>query len=353
MAKNIVIFSDGTGQDGGEGYSTNVYKLFNMIENRTNNQIAFYDRGLGTGWRKISGNAFGVGISKNVRDCYQFLFENFQADDRVFLFGFSRGAFTVRSLSGFVDLIGILPKSRPELIKKAYKIYKMKDRTEKERKKKNDKLTQFKNAHHPMNCTIEFIGVWDTVRALGVPFKALEIINPFKNKFHNAKLCKNVLCGCHALSIDDERRVFHPTLWDEKNKDDRQEISQVWFAGVHTDVGGGYPEPGLSDITLKWMVAKAEAKKLLIYPKHEIVIDPNPNDKMHNPFKKWGRMYRRKVRNCDALTTKPVIHPSVLERDLDDKNKPGSKYKPWILSSEYDIEPQPVTAAAEKETVHE
>ena len=110
MSKNIVVFSDGTGQEGGEGNNTNVYNLFNMVEDRTASQVAFYDRGLGTGWRKITGNGAGVGISENIIDCYEFIFENYQAGDKIYLFGFSRGAFTVRSLSGFINLFGILPK---------------------------------------------------------------------------------------------------------------------------------------------------------------------------------------------------------------------------------------------------
>ncbi len=124
MSKNIVIFSDGTGQDGGTKHNTNVYKLFEMLEHRTSRQVAFYDRGLGTGMRKISGNVFGGGMSHNIRECYQFIFDHFEAGDQIFLFGFSRGAATVRSLSSFIHYFGILPKSRPELIKKAYNIYK-------------------------------------------------------------------------------------------------------------------------------------------------------------------------------------------------------------------------------------
>ena len=122
MPKNIIVFSDGTGQEGGKGNNTNVYKLFNMIEDRTENQVSFYDRGLGTGWRKITGNVGGMGISKNIRECYEFIFENYQAGDNIYLFGFSRGATTVRSLSAFIHLFGILPKSRPELIKDLMKL---------------------------------------------------------------------------------------------------------------------------------------------------------------------------------------------------------------------------------------
>ena len=121
--KNIVVFSDGTGQDGGQGHNTNVYKLFNLILDRSAEQISFYDKGLGTGWRKASGNILGRGFAKNVRECYEFIFQNYQRGDNIFLFGFSRGAATVRSLSGFIHNFGILPRSRIEHIKRAWKIY--------------------------------------------------------------------------------------------------------------------------------------------------------------------------------------------------------------------------------------
>jgi uncharacterized protein (DUF2235 family) len=174
MPKNIVIFSDGTGQEGGKGNNTNVYKLFNMVEDRTSRQIAFYDRGLGTGWRKITGNGAGMGISKNIKECYEFIFANYEAGDQIYLFGFSRGAATVRSLSGFIDMFGILPKSRPELIKKAWKIYKIKagkkeKKKEKQEWRRNVKAKQFVEKHHTMWCKIKFVGVWDTVAALGIP----------------------------------------------------------------------------------------------------------------------------------------------------------------------------------------
>jgi len=120
MAKNIVVFSDGTGQKGGRGANTNVYKLYNMVEDRTADQIAFYDPGLGTNWRKLTGYIAGAGISKNVLQCYEFIFENYEIDDQIYLFGFSRGATTVRSLSNFIHLFGILPKARKDLIKKAW-----------------------------------------------------------------------------------------------------------------------------------------------------------------------------------------------------------------------------------------
>ena len=223
MSKNIVVFSDGTAKEGGQGPNTNDYKLFNMIEDRTWDQIAFYDRGLGTGLRKFTGSAFGVGISKNIRECYEFIFENYQSRDQIYLFGFSRGAFTVRSLSGFLDLFGILPKSRKELFDEAYQIYKIRDQ---DRRKARAKV--FLSRHHTMRCEIKFLGVWDTVGAQGlpVPVKFLDGWGPFKHNFHNTTLADNVKHGCHALSIDDERLAFHPTLWQQNPL-----VEQVWFPG--------------------------------------------------------------------------------------------------------------------------
>ena len=339
MSKNIVILSDGTGQEGGKGQNTNVYKLFNMIEDRTPHQIAFYDRGLGTGFRKLSGSAFGVGISKNIRECYEFLFENYQAGDKVFLFGFSRGAFTVRSLSGFVNLFGILPKSRHELIKQAYKIYMMDDRAKREVVAK-----EFLSRHHTMKCPIEFIGVWDTVGALGIPFKALDLVNPFKHGFHDTQLARNVVYGCHALAINDERRTFHPTLWDERDDFTKQRVEQVWFIGMHTDVGGGYAEQGLSDIALEWMVKKATATRrgLKIYPRHNVDIHSDANGDMDDS--RGGvlsRLYRQKVRELTECIKTPVIHQSVLDRTLDEHNEQGNGYSPWIMKHKNNSKVEP------------
>ena len=135
MSKNLIIFSDGTGQEGGAGFNTNIYKLFNVVTDRTIDQIIFYDPGIGSKsgkigllgkiWNKLS-QAVGFGVNRNILQCYRFLFENYEAGDKIFLFGFSRGAATVRSLSAMIHLFGVLPKSRPELIDRAFRIYKTK-----------------------------------------------------------------------------------------------------------------------------------------------------------------------------------------------------------------------------------
>ena len=337
MPKNIVIFSDGTGQEGGEGNNTNVYKLFNMIVDRSPEQIGFYDRGLGTGWRKFTGSVAGAGMSRNIRECYQFLFENFCAGDQIYLFGFSRGAATVRSLSGFIHMFGILPKSRPELIKKAYRIYKS-HRTNREQRAK-----EFLSRHHTMWTRVKFLGVWDTVAALGVPFRTMDVILDwlpgFEHKFHNFELSECVEHARQALAIDDERKTFHPLFWDQKIRE-YQTMKQVWFCGMHTDVGGGYAEAALSDIALDWMVREAVQQGLLIYPRHEIKTKPDANGHMHDSRSGFpGSIFRKETRSWPTgRTDKPVIHTSVKERTKSRHNADEPPYNPWILELDPEVE---------------
>jgi uncharacterized protein (DUF2235 family) len=342
LSKNIVVFSDGTGQEGGKGNNTNVYKLFNLIEDRTENQISFYDRGLGTGWRKITGNISGMGISQNIYECYRFIFENYMAGDNIFLFGFSRGATTVRSLSSFIHYFGILPKSRPELIRKAYKIYKIED--DKERKERADDLVARNHNHWTK---IKFLGVWDTVAALGVPIKSLDFlldwIPIFRHKFHNLTLSESVEHARQALAIDDERLTFHPKIWDREVRT-YQTMKQVWFSGMHTDVGGGYKEEELSDVPLIWLVEEAKKFGLKIYPKHKVSTHPDADGYMHNSRKGFpGFLFRKKERTWNSETHgSPVIHESALLRKLNKENKqPPPAYKPWIFNLEHDVEPWP------------
>lgn len=339
MPKNIVVFSDGTGQEGGEGNNTNVYKLFNMIDDRSAKQAAFYDAGLGTGWRKFTGNVAGAGISKNILECYEFIFEHFESGDRIFLMGFSRGAATVRSLSSFIHYFGILPKSRPELIERAYKIYKIDDADE-----RKAKAGEFVDRHHNMWTRIKFLGCYDTVAALGSPIEAvstlLNSIPGLQHKFHNFTLSESVENAYQALAIDEERKTFHPILWDAQAKD-YQKIRQVWFAGMHTDVGGGYEEQDLSDIPLAWMTQRAVDHGLLLYPHPKVEIRQDADGHMHDSRgSAITKLYRREARSWPpGRSDKPVIHESVLKRKKNRANEGNPPYRPWIVNLDHEVEP--------------
>lgn len=382
MSKNIIILSDGTGQEGGKGHDTNVYKLLRILEDRTERQVVFYDQGLGTDWRKFSGNVAGAGFTENILQCYQFIYENYNAGDKIFLFGFSRGAATVRSLANFIHYFGVLPKSRPELIQRAYGLYKIgreeRDGGDAEQTKEtpveqapenlteqglqnimdlgdafvrgtslNEKAEKFVHQHPNQWASIEFLGVWDTVPALGVPGAVIDTfvnyIPGWKHRYHDFTLHPSVKNAYHALSIDDDRKWFHPTIWDSYNEK-YQKVEQVWFSGSHTDVGGGFREPGLSDIVLEWMLQKAVAHGIKLYLRStkywNFCIAPDPTDEFHPPRAGAGKVYPGKHRSWPKSAQEtfgvPTIHASVLER-----NKRVKEYDPWILKEfpEYEIEP--------------
>lgn len=397
MSKNIVVLSDGTGQDGGRGHDSNIYKLYRMLEDRTENQIVYYDQGLGTDWRRVSGNAFGVGFSQNIVQLYRFIFENYNAGDKIFLFGFSRGAATVRSLASFIHYFGILSKSRSILIRRAYKLYgtglqpgtqgdevvseedtkeliqKLVDRGNQIindtsyqiyrtlRKDLSERANQFTIAHPSMWAEIEFLGVWDTVPALGVvPLAGLNLfldrIPWWKHSFHDFALHRSVRNAYQALSIDDDREWFLPTIWNQYGDKDKQKIKQVWFSGSHTDVGGGYAEAGLSDIALEWMTQKAVSHGLKLYlgsrKYWNFCIAPDATDLFHPPRSGFGRVFkagkRDKVWDKKAAVNfgPPVIHESVLERARQDPN-----YRPWILKN-YGNYPDPEKWLQENQEKH-
>lgn len=373
MPKNIVVLSDGTGQEGGKGRDTNVYKVFRMLEDRTERQIVFYDQGIGTDQYKIAGSVAGAGFTENILQCYQFIYENYNAGDKIFLFGFSRGAATVRSLANFIHYFGVLPKSRPELIKQAYGIYKGGREDEDTSSIKapqnlaeqgmqslaelrdtitrgtplSEKAERFVHEHPNQWASIEFLGVWDTVPALGLPGAVIDTfvnyIPGWRHRYHDFALHPSVKNAHQALSIDDDRKWFQPTIWDTYNKE-YQEVEQVWFSGSHTDVGGGFREPGLSDIVLEWMVQKAVEHGLKLYLASRkywnFCIAPDPTDEWHPPRAGAGRIYPGKQRtwpeSAQKNIGKPRIHASVLKRV---ENVEG--YDPWILKEfpEHEIEP--------------
>ncbi|MEM7428669.1 MAG: DUF2235 domain-containing protein [Pseudomonadota bacterium] len=301
MGRKLLLFSDGTGNQGGTTPDSNVYKLYNAIDihcheeidafgNKKDKadihdqQITFYDKGVGTSsnkyFRAITG-AVGLGFGQNVRDLYYFLASTYKVHDNgdhdeIYIFGFSRGAATVRAFSGMLADCGLVPRN---------------DLTEKQLEDKVDEIFDLYKRKKPQKekypvPKIKFIGVWDTVSALGTPQKAnapgfimkalnglfylvghaMDKVKP--HLFYNYELTPNVEYGYHALAIDDERTSFHPKVWDENSDDAKDcEVEQVWFAGMHSNVGGGYPRAGLSNVAFYWMLNKLQEKAPLVFDK--------------------------------------------------------------------------------------
>ncbi len=269
--KNIVICCDGTGNEFGD-CNSNVVKLYSTLV-QDENQIAYYCPGVGTmgapnargrvgkQWSKMSGLAFGVGLLDDVGDAYRYLMENFKDGDLVYLFGFSRGAYTARALAGLLYGFGLLCPGNEQLIPYILRMYSQRSR---EAKGKEESVIdplwkRFKWAYSHRNFTsVHFVGVWDTVSSIGWIYDP--IVLPF------AGVNPIIRTGRQALSLDERRCMFKPRIWRETDRD--QDIKQVWFRGVHSDVGGSYEEKcsGHAEIALEWMMVEAREKGLMIDP---------------------------------------------------------------------------------------
>ena len=342
MPKNIIVCSDGTGNTAMKGRGTNVFKMFEAIDlngHRTDPsldpQVAFYDDGVGTETflpLKLLGGAFGFGLAKNVRYLYMDLVRVYDPGDRIYLFGFSRGAFTVRTLAGLIAKCGILDREKlpttdalRKMVGNAYSTYRRSYRTWLGQmlhapQRDMDAMADFKNAHSiPGDVRIRFIGVWDTVDAVGGPFHTSDFINAVihRFKFPDRRLSDQVDWAVQALSIDEARAAFQPVLWEAKPN-----IEQVWFAGVHSNVGGGYPKQGMSLVPLDWIMQKAQEHdlRMLADDRKYYWEHGNMDDKLYDSRAGLGVFYRWQPRNMQKLCEQqqaampPAIHLSVLER---------------------------------------
>jgi len=410
-SRNIVLLSDGTGNSSVSPTKSNVWRVYQALDlgphaDGDYKQIAFYDDGVGTsGFRPLMllGGAFGWGLSRNVRQLYENLCRHYQCGDRIYIFGFSRGAFTARVLAHFISTCGILDRSKPapnggdlgmdadrglkKGVKQAYKSY---------RRGYWDKasalLKLWSKIFRPIRDTvwgtvlprdqfrekfshakpgtgeklIEFIGVWDTVDAVGMPIDELSILldkGLYPYKFPDQKFSGDVALGCHALAIDDERQTFHPLLWDERVSDEPgvgnpSRIKQVWFTGMHSNVGGSYPEDNLAYIALDWMIDEAKASnggQGLSFNAEDLTAikqKAQPLGKMYDSRRGAAVYYRYKPRNIADLSghgesgadrknarnlqvyvERPKVHHSVLDRIIDSK----VGYAPTGLPKVFDV----------------
>ena len=278
--KRIILCFDGTWNNPSD--HTNVYHFYQSVEkDEQKQQVAEYFNGVGNHVHdRIRGGIFGEGISDKVKKGYAYLIQQYELGDEIFLVGFSRGAYTARSLVGLIRKAGLLSRAKIEkpyhLIKDAYELYRLRDPgpdtddAQAFRKQYSYYDVSKEGTGDPLDTNpvkIKFLGVWDTVGSLGIPISVLsscgytiEEIEKIKSKqFHDVKLSGLVENAFHALAVDEHRRDYDATLWDSKVKPG-QHVEQVWFVGAHTDVGGGGGDnhyDTLNRIALEWMQKKA------------------------------------------------------------------------------------------------
>lgn len=261
MSKKIVICCDGTDNQF-SGWQTNVVRLFKCARHMPGQQVTYYDPGVGTmaaaglygelakRTSVLLGLAFGFGFTQNIEDAYEFLMQTYEPGDEVYLFGFSRGAFTVRALAGMLHAVGLLRPNTENLIPYARRYWRNSYTETGEKVAADFKRTLSRE------CKPHFVGVWDTVSSVGW-------IGNFKT-FPYTRHNPDIAIFRHAVSIDERRCFFRSNLFDPDSP--AQNVRNVWFAGVHSDVGGGYPynEIGLSQIAFEWMANEAKAAGMIL-----------------------------------------------------------------------------------------
>jgi hypothetical protein len=350
MPKRLIVCCDGTWNVADQAIAgrpcpTNVTKLALSVAPEDSagvRQRVYYHSGVGTSRReRLRGGAFGAGLGRNVFDAYRFLIDNYEAGDELFFFGFSRGAFTARSLAGLVRNCGILRPGNASRLDDAWALYRSSADMP-----SGVASTLFRGAysHEPR---IRFIGVWDTVGALGVPILGPRWLQPVVRRlnrrweFHDTKLSTRVDGAFHALAIDERRAAFEPTLWHQQPGAAGQELKQVWFTGVHCDIGGGYPDTSLSDIALLWMADRARQYGLEFLPgafspdgpsqmspgqSVDFSVDPQP---LTPPHSSWTKYYR---------LIKPVDRPIGTAAD-EQGRLDGREFLATTAKAHYDAEP--------------
>ncbi len=266
MAKRLILCCDGTWNTpdqscGGQPCQTNVTKVATAVAGRDaagTSQLVYYQPGVGTSpGERLRGGAFGMGLSRGVQEVYRFVVENYEPGDELFFFGFSRGAYMARSAAGLIRNAGILRPHNVGRIKQAYALYR--DRVV-DPKHVESRLFRRSFAHED-RVPVRFLGVWDTVGSLGIPWSGIPAIDRLNRpwQFHDTKLSTTVQAAFQALAVDEARKPFAPALWQQQAHASDQVVEQVWFSGVHCDVGGGYAQTGLSDLPLGWMVDRARS----------------------------------------------------------------------------------------------
>jgi uncharacterized protein (DUF2235 family) len=267
--KRIVLCFDGTWNKpadenlpANQQVETNVCRFFESVAKTAPDgvqQVPWYDEGVGSKWYdRYIGGAIGVGLEKNIFDGYKFLAQQYVDGDEIYVLGFSRGAYTARSLVGLMRNCGLVyNKQLAVRIAMAYGIYRARNDGP------DSETAKAFRANFAREVKIKFLGVWDTVGALGIPVDALEPVKKRFYEFHDTRLSKIVENAYQALAIDEHRDIFDVCLWTPETAPE-QTLEQRWFIGAHCDVGGGYAERKLSDIVLRWMQHKATALGLAL-----------------------------------------------------------------------------------------
>lgn len=318
--KRLIVCCDGTWNHLEMACPTNVVKIAKAIKPVAEDgtaQILYYDEGVGTETgntltnfsEKFLGGGMGIGLEHNIKQAYRFLANNYEDGDQIYLFGFSRGSYTVRALAGMINFAGLLARHQITEIAEAHDLYRA------AKKANSPEAKKFRNKHNSEPVPIHCLGCWDTVGALGIPDKLpfIGIDKSFNKKFRfvDTKLNKWVKNAFHALAINEERKEFTHTLM-QKAHGASQNLEQVWFAGDHGSIGGGseFKQP-LSNIALQWMMDKVSGIGLDLHAEQS---NPLPQDAFAYFKPEENIIYSTKKRDVPKNS---VFHESAIQRFVD------------------------------------
>ncbi|HYR37412.1 MAG TPA: DUF2235 domain-containing protein [Burkholderiales bacterium] len=321
--KRIILCADGTWNEPeqvdektGRRRPTNVLKSARAVQPRAadgTEQVVYYLVGIGgesAGLDKVTDGAFGNGMERNVRSLYRFIVFNYRPGDEIYLFGFSRGAFTVRTLCGFMHAVGLLEKQDEFFTPDLYKLYESSTP-----KGAPEWQHAFRHIKQVRPCpAIRFVGVWDTVGSLGPPGALGQIFNPNKYKYHDTGLNEHIANAFHALAIDEQRGPFAPTLF--KRPDGWPgTLQQAWFPGYHCNVGGSSDPDGVANEALHWMIEKAGHLGMEFDKGYLAHYTACFNSKVHDSMSTMYKLMRKYLRPIgDNLAHGEAIHQSALDR---------------------------------------
>ena len=362
--KKIALFLDGTWNT--VENNTNVWRL-KSLSALDPSQVSYYSAGVGTQFGdRYRGGLLGWGLDEEVIQAYEWLVENYNPGDRIFLFGFSRGAFTARSLSGAISKCGLLKPGAPISLTQIYDRYRKGSAVRTIREIQNiptGELTveEIWLKKYSMPIPIWFQGLWDTVGALGVPFGNIPILSRSNYAFLEVDLRINNDWSYHALAIDEHREAFAPTLWVKSVKKDAptypprplEQVEQRWFVGAHADVGGGYANGLLAQVPLMWLMQKAQLRGLTF--KNTVTIDGDENkaeihdsfaemaDGLYRVMKFWRPYYRAisadpiVIGDTTTTTINETIDASVFDRWHADPTYRPANLAAWATRRHVDI----------------
>ncbi|MEL6523808.1 MAG: DUF2235 domain-containing protein [Pseudomonadota bacterium] len=313
--RDLVVILDGTNSSLTPGRETNAgltYRLLAEGGPRADRAV-YYEAGIQwEGWQRTPDIMYGRGINRQIERAYGFLAASYRPGDRIYLFGFSRGAFAVRSLAGILDRVGLVsaPCATNRKVAEAYRHYRC--------SWNSPAALAFRNLYCRQEVKVQMVGVWDTVKALGLRAPLIWRLTQRQHEFHNHHLSSVVAHGYHALALDETRFAFRPEMWDAPPGWEGK-VEQRWFAGTHGDVGGQingfHAARPLSNIPLVWMLEKAEQCGLSLPERWKDRYATDPLAPSVGLYQGWAKLFFRRARRIVGKYPSEQVHPLALLRD--------------------------------------